>query len=466
MKTKLYLSVLAFLLLPVLARATHINGGFISYTVDPQNPRNFNFTLTLITNHFSTAEDPDITAQMGDGNSVIVPRASVKRYNDVYDLELFRWTYTYATPGNYTVGWIGPNRDHNILNMQSPSDILSYYAYTTVIANPLSANRHGIHLAGLPILEGSVGEPLKHNLAAYDADGDKLIYQLVTLKMQDREGNIRNVPGYEIPNGLTIDEYGELRWDAPAAAGRYAIAVQMIEYRNGLVQGLGVADFMVIIAPKEKDIAPSLALLNKGRLTQNDDGSVNVKPGELFKLEYFLRKHPNSATSVKAMLHSEIDTLELVPVNVAVRDSADGKAVTVSFTPAPEMVREHPYIIALSALSQEKHPQSDSYYPSAAWEFTYVYVGEHQPTSSEGGLKEPGFTLYPNPVANKFIVEAPDMPGMFVHFFDANGKRTAALKLKPGKNHFARPASFSSGLYFYTIYSRFKPVGSGKLVVK
>ncbi|WP_299755074.1 T9SS C-terminal target domain-containing protein [uncultured Pontibacter sp.] len=466
MKTKLLISVLSLLLLlPILVQATHIKGAYISYTVDPQNPRNFNFTLTVYTNHSSPAEDPEAVMHMGDGNTVIVPRNTVAKYDKDYDIEHFHWTYTYNIPNHYTVVWAGENRNNSILNIPAPSDQVGFYTYTTVNVNPLSSNRHGINLAGLPLLEGVVGKPLRHNFAAYDADGDRIIYQLVAPKKEDAAGKLVDIAGYTLPEGLTLDEYGELIWDAPAVVGRYTIAIQTIEYRDGVVQGLGVADFEVTIVDKDKK--PHLELLNKNQLSQNDDGSVKVMPGQPLKLEYFMRRHPDSNAPALPKLYSELDTLDLLPISIAIRDSADGHAITISFTPGEELVREQPYIVAMSAMAPEKANWSNGdLFAGTNWEFTYLYIGDAEPTASEDELKGAGFILYPNPVADQFAVEAPDMPGMFLHLLDAGGKKAGVLRLKPGKNTFTRPASLSAGLYFYTIYSRYKPVGSGKLVVR
>ncbi|SFG84242.1 T9SS type A sorting domain-containing protein [Pontibacter chinhatensis] len=473
MKTKLLLSVLAILLLPVMAQATHIKSGYISYTRDAENPRKFDFTLTVYTHHFSSAEDPEVSMFMGDGNKVVVPRVSVTKYSSDLDVELFQWSYTYDTPGLYTVAWIGENRDHNILNIQGSSDIYSFYVSTTVNVNPLNPNRHGIQLAGIPILDGYAGQPIKHNFAAFDADNNKLTYKLVTPKKASYEyigiginaPRVVDIPGFRIPDGLTINEHGELNWNAPASAGRYTIAVEITEHWNGVAQGTTLVDISIIIADPEQNLQPQLELLNKAQLALDEKGALRLMPGQTLKLNYFMRRHLGNDFPVKTKLYSELDTLELTPIHITTRDSAGGWAITVAITPGEALVREQAYILAMSALLLS--PLGGYYYKNNTdWEFTYVYVGNAQPTAADDELKKAGFILYPNPVADKFVVEAPDMPGMFVHLYDATGKRAGALRLQPGKNHFTKPASLSNGLYFYTIYSRHKPVGTGKMVVR
>ncbi|WP_170114073.1 T9SS type A sorting domain-containing protein [Pontibacter mucosus] len=473
MKTKLLLSVLALLFLPLLTQATHIKSGYISYIRDAENSRKFDFTLTVYTNHMSVAEDPEVTVLMGDGNEVVIQRTSVTKYSTFQDVELFQWSYTYDTPGLYTVAWISENRIHNILNIQGPSDIHSFYVSTTVNVNPLNPNRHGIRLAGVPIKDGFVGQPIRHNLAAYDADNNKLTYKLVTPKTATRESigigitapRIADIPGYSIPEGLTINEHGELNWDAPATIGMYTIAVEITEHWNGVEQGTTLVDIFILVEDPKYSLTPQLELLNKAQLALDENGALRLMPGQQLKLNYFMRRHPGTDYPVKTKLYSELDTLELTPIQITTRDSADGRAITVAFAPGEELVREQAYILAMSALLLH-HVDNPHHIDDADWEFTYVYVGNAQPTSADDKLKKAGFILYPNPVADKFVVEAPDMPGMFVHLYDATGKRAGALRLQPGKNHFTKPASLSTGLYFYTIYSRQRPVGTGKLVVR
>ena len=136
MKIKSLVGVLALLLLPLLVSATHIAGGYISYTVDPQHPRTYHFTQTIYTDRASSAEDQVAYVSMGDGKVVEAPRTEVKAYSKVYDVEVFTWTYTYATAGDFIVAWTGINRNLNQINVPAPSEQKSFHIYTNVKVNP------------------------------------------------------------------------------------------------------------------------------------------------------------------------------------------------------------------------------------------------------------------------------------------------------------------------------------------
>lgn len=468
MKTRLLLSALAFCLLPLLVQATHIKSSYISYTRDAQNPRKLHFTLTLYTNHFSQAEDPEVEVRMGDGNRVIVPRASVVPYSKNHDQEIFNWTYTYAMPGMFTVAWWNENNNNGIINLPQPSDQLAGYVYTDVIVGGVTANlNNGIQLAGAPVLEAYTGEAMRHNLLAYDLDGDQLSYQLVAPKTTTRTGEVGYIGGYRFPEGLTINQFGELYWENPGTKGQYLISLLITERREGRLMGSTVVDMTFNVS--ERTEQPRMQLVNRERLTINSDGSIQVGPEQPLKLEFYLHRGQNNTSNVSSRLFSELDTLNLVPLTMAVRDTTDGLAITLTFTPGPELERPSPYLLGMRGANSSwnvNDPNQHWHYLEHDWAFAYVRVGNMQPTSIGDDLAKLGFSLYPNPIAEKFVIQAPNMPAMQLLLFDVTGKKVKVLQLNSGKNYVARPAALAGGLYFYTLTSRNAPVGSGRLLIR
>lgn len=465
MKARMILSVLALLLLPLLLNATHIVGGYISYSVDPQNPRMYHFTQTIYTDVASSAGEPIIFVSMGDGNTVEVPFTEIKAYSKQNNINTYTWSYTYASAGDYIVAWIGANRNMGQINVPAPSDEKSYYIYTNVKVNPLLVNNNGVKLASTPLFVAYTGEETRHNFISYDADGDKLTFALVIPKEGTENGGGTNIPGYSFPEGLTIDKFGELRWRAPALKGEYVIAVKITEHRNEQPIGYTVVDFYVNVVDRAQQ--PTLTLLNQDKLIVNYDGSILARPDQPLKLEYFLRNAEGASLPLYARQVSDLDTLDLASPNVVMRDSAGGKAVTLTFTPTAELTRQEPYIIGMRGQADMEHVQGEYYQPYPFdWSYAYLVVGEQQPTSTEEDLARAGFLLYPNPISDRFVIEAPDMPAMHMQLLDATGKAVGVLSLKPGRNHLTKPAALAGGLYFYTITSRHKPIGTGRLVVQ
>ncbi|GAB3828467.1 T9SS type A sorting domain-containing protein [Pontibacter rugosus] len=465
MKTRLIISMIALFLLPLFAQATHLTGGYISYSVDPQNPRKYNFVYTLYTNRASSADDPFINFDMGDGNKVQANRKEVKQYSEQFDIKTFLWSYTYSANGNYTVSPVSQNREHGIINVPAPSDQNSFVVHTNVQVDQSVKNKNGVKLASTPLFMAYAGEEMHHNLIAYDVDGDELTYDLVVPRTRIATGESIAIAGYTFPEGLTIDKFGELRWEMPTTKGTHALAVKITEHRDGRVVGSTVVDFLLNVIDRTQQ--PRLNLVNQDRLTVNNDGSILARPAQPLKLEYFLQNAEGSTYALSAMQFSDLDTLDLASPVVAVRDSANGKAVTLTFTPSAELTRPMHYTIGMRGQAGvAKAPITSDLPYNFDWSYTYLIIGEQQPTGLRDDLSKAGFILYPNPIHDEFVIKAPDMPGMYLQLRDTNGRTVLRMKLQPGQNALVRPASLSSGMYFYTILSRYKPVGTGKLVVQ
>jgi hypothetical protein len=465
MKTSLYLTLMLVLCMASSVKATHIYSGYITYTTDPQNPRKFDFTMTIFNRGASPADDPFVFMSMGDGNLIRVERVARTLYSKHYVKSTYTWSHTYAGFGNYTVTWTGENRNAAIINMPAPSDQLTFQIYTTVRVGAGMQNRHGAKLAGAPVTIAYTGEPWTHNLLAYDADGDQLLYQLVTPKYRSPTHNSVDVPGYWTPQGLTVSEFGELHWENPITKGEYVIAVRVTELRDGREIGSMVVDLSFLVS--ERTDQPKLSLLNKDRLTVNNDGSIQTWPGQPVKLEFYMRKNPTSDLPLIARQFGEIDTLQLVDATLASRDTLNGLALTYTFTPSPAMERTEPYLIGVRGNPIETAPDHQTHFKvEHDWAFAYVYVGEQRRPLSSGDDFTPGrLKPYPNPAGNRFTVEAPNLPALHLHVRDVTGKVVGSYPLQPGANNLSRPAHLAAGVYFYTLTSRLASVSSGKLVL-
>lgn len=464
MKNKLLLSILLLILLPLFVQATHIYSSYITYTQDAQNPLKYNFTFMHYVNPASTADEPEVQINMGDGNWVIVPRKSIQKVWKGYNETVYTWSYTYASPGDYTIYWVGENRNGGLLNVTQPSDQYSVIVYTDL--NTANGNLHSPALAGLPVFEVYSSEKFTHNLLAYDADGDYLTYELTTPLTNSKVG-LETLPGYRVPEGLKISKLGEISWETPEEKGQYVTSVRVTEWRNG--QRLSSMLVDIVFNVVEKKSQSILTLLNKSRYPLTADGAIQVAPGQSVKLEFYLQRQDDEHQLVVKKA-GELDTLQRNASSVAVRDTTDGYALTLSFTATADLQRPHPYLVGLKGAAIDVSP-ADLYNSSVAlnlaWSFAYLQVGPAQtPTSANDKLAKAGFFLYPNPVQDKFVVDAPDMPAMHLQFFDATGKAVQVLQLQPGRNTFTKPGTLAQGIYFYTISSRYKPVGSGRLVVR
>ncbi|MDO6389645.1 T9SS type A sorting domain-containing protein [Pontibacter sp. BT731] len=467
MNIKPLLCILALLLAPVLVQATHIYSGYISYTTDPQNPLKLNFEMTTYNYTASTASDPAVYINMGDGNNVMVERAALPTYSKSFYTSVFRWSHTYSSAGDYIVSWIAENRNGGILNLAPPTDQLAFYIQTNVKVGSSLKNLNSVKLAGTGVVQVFPHEPWTHNLLAYDADGDYLMYDLVIPKYRKSANEIANAPGYQQPEGLRINEFGELHWPNPEVNGQYVLNVRITEVRDGKLLGSTVVEMTLLV--RERLEQPEISLINKDRLTVNEDGSIQTWPGQPVKLEFYLRNLPGHVVlPLIARQFGEIDTLQLVDTALQFRDTTNGYAIRYTFTPTPALERTEPYLIGLRSWADNKEP-AHQYGRNVefAWAFAYIYVGEQRrPLSSGDDFPTESPKLYPNPARGEFTFEAPDLPGLHLLVRDVTGKVVASYTLRPGRNDFARPAKLASGLYTYTLTSQLSPIETGKLVLQ
>jgi hypothetical protein len=466
-RISLLLCIFALMFAPLLVQATHLYSGHISYTADPQNPLKFNFEMITYNRISSPAEDPYVSVKMGDGNNVTVERSGYIMYGKSYYTAVYSWTHTYAVAGAYTVSWTGTNRNAGILNLAPPTDQLPFYIYTNVKVGSNPQNLNSAKLAGTGIVQVFPEEPWTHNLLAFDADGDYLFYDLVVPKYNTITNGIAPAPGYQQPEGLTINEFGELHWPNPGPKGQYTINVRVTEFRNGVQLGSMIVEMTLFV--KDRQDQPLLGLVNKDRLTVNEDGSIQAWPGQPVKLEFYLQNLPDSDNlPLAARQFGEIDTLKLVDTALQVRDTTDGYAITYTFIPTLELERAEPYLIGLRGWAINNIP-AHQYGGNIEfnWAFAYLYVGEQRrPLSIDDNLLPERPKLYPNPVRGEFTMEAPYLPGLHLLVRDLTGKVVARFALKPGRNNIIRPAKLASGLYTYTLTSQLSPIETGKLVLQ
>lgn len=167
--------------------------------------------------------------------------------------------YTFPGPGSYSVGMLDPNRIDGITNIPGSVTIPFYLENKIIIKPPLffGFNNSPILFAP-PIDYASCCQPFTHNPAAYDPDGDSLVFSLI-VPLQDLNNE---VPGYTYPddpihqicppNDLQINTAtGELTWASVQKQGIYNIAILIEEYRDGVFCGDMIRDMQIIVLCNE-----------------------------------------------------------------------------------------------------------------------------------------------------------------------------------------------------------------------
>jgi len=257
---------LSFLLIAVIASATHNRAGEITYEqIDDLTIR---ATITTYTKASSDPADRDtLEICWGDGTCEWLSRSNgVDMDNDGYldgvelgnDIKRNQYisTHTYPGPSHYVISMQDPNRNAGILNVNYPnSEGVEFFIQTTVtfLSVQFQGYNNSPELLQPPIDFGCVGERFIHNPNAFEKDGDSLSYHLITPL---RDVN-QNVPNYIFPNlidqGLENNIFldpvtGDFIWDSPQQPGEYNIAMRIVEYRSGQAIDTLIRDMQINIA--------------------------------------------------------------------------------------------------------------------------------------------------------------------------------------------------------------------------
>ncbi|MER2996064.1 T9SS type A sorting domain-containing protein [Pontibacter populi] len=357
------------------ASATHIMGGFITYTQDASpnaNPRKYLFKLTLIADRWSYADDPVVDIDMGDGDIISVERTSVTAISRYFDREEFLWEHTFPVDGTFTASWKGINRNPGVLNFPQPTDRVNVLIMTTVNVRALVSNTGGPQFLAPEFISASVGQSVNFNLLAYDADGDSLTYKLSYPLHIDEQGKRGPLPGYLLPDnvfdcrnvaGSAPSSFGinkrdgQLVWDAPCIRGDYVFAVLVEEWRGKLKISQTTYDMTIRVDDKAEN---SITLLNREDLQFTHNGIIEAKANQELKLKIkykelipALAPLQNDANAVTVHLASELTQVLKVPVTYFLETSVGGETIgTFSFTPTETLIRDKPYFISFYGVNE------------------------------------------------------------------------------------------------------------------
>ena len=285
----LFFALLAGLsLAPGSARASHIRAGDIQARIDSLNPRRVFFKMTLYTdpNNPNMVTQPNATIFFGDGTfsgrDAIMrsgPATPVPGAPDTH-LNVYFFEHVFPSAGRFVVSFIGELRNDGVRNMENSKE-QTFYISTTVLIHPLLGRNRSPVLNAPAIDKGGTSQVFLHNPAAYDADGDSLVFKLRTC--QQVPGGVSaaisngNIPvpetcvGYRYPQDQRVTpnstpvrvpypgvpfspgggaaifvmdpNTGQMTWNAPVEAGLYNVAFEVEEWRRsplGDAQRIGV----------------------------------------------------------------------------------------------------------------------------------------------------------------------------------------------------------------------------------
>lgn len=309
--------------------ATHNRAGEITYV--QLSDLTYEITIQTFTYTLSFADRPTLNVEWGDNTTSvaqrILPNLILPNY---YRRNIYKVTHTYPGPGVYKIVVQDPNRNAGVKNI--PNSVNVIFSISTILTvNPAMGHNSSPVLLNPPYDKAAFHYLFIHNPAAYDPDGDSLSYNLTVCTREDAKPII----GYTLPpatSSIRVDSIsGDLIWDTPADTGKYNVAMDINEWRNG--KKIGVI---------ERDMQIEVYNTNNKPPVNGPLKDYCVEAGDTIDFLFTATDPNNDFISLKAT--SGIFTLSPCPAQVNKVDSVAGFASSrFRWVPCFEAVRKQPY---------------------------------------------------------------------------------------------------------------------------
>ncbi|WP_337042101.1 gliding motility-associated C-terminal domain-containing protein [Emticicia sp. 17c] len=305
----------------IQAQATHLRAGEITakrISSGNNNALTYRITLTTYTDQINGVQANEganfVKFSFGIAGAPLYDVKRKKKFliNSGTMCNVYDTTFTFPAQGRYTISCGISNRNANTVNLQGPTDQISFFVETTIVVNAALGLNQTPVLLNIPVDTAGVGKKFIHNPGAFDADGDSLAYRLTAPKRDfgDGTGVGDFAAGYKDPATLgqpnlsetggpstfKIDPItGDLIWDAPGrlSVNQYQVNVAFIveEWRkgsNGVYTKIGeiTRDMQIIVVetPNKRPIltVPSPICVEAGqkiefKVTAVDADNNNIK---------------------------------------------------------------------------------------------------------------------------------------------------------------------------------------------
>jgi gliding motility-associated-like protein len=240
--------------------ATHLRAGEITAKRISMNSLTYRITLTTYTDEINgkNANDTENSVNFYFGFTttnvvnIVVPRTKSRLISPSTKCNVYETTFTFPSPGRYTISCGIVNRNENTINLPAESSSISFFVQSTLIINGNIGQNSTPILLNIPVDSAAIGNRFIHNPGAFDEDGDSLSYKLSTpMRDKGKETGIGEfITGYIDPSTIgekspilneledgpatfRIDpRTGDLIWDAPQKKGQYNIAFIVEEWRK------------------------------------------------------------------------------------------------------------------------------------------------------------------------------------------------------------------------------------------
>lgn len=388
------------------AYATHIRGGEILASSQPESGLTYKIRIIIYTDDHSPVPASNGTINFGDGTgdfSVldILDTFESEPLEDDLTKQIITVIHSFPTTGSFLISFREFNRDLNARNLLNSINT-PFYLESQLVIDPFLGPNKPPEL-NIPLFKATVGTRYLENPMAVDNEGDSLSYRIVVNK-QDRdvpvidylypndpllyEGvdyNVANENGDGPPTYSIDAETGDLVWDAPGTPGSYVVAYTIEEWRRigGVWYSLGFIyrDFQIQV----KDIKN-----NRPYLILPVD--TLIRAGELLTAVIIGRDPDGDEITIES---------SGAPYNFATLPAEfeqQGPAGIFSWQTDPEHISDQPYEVDFRIYD---HPHMEPVlYNYGTWRITVSDLTPQKEIYQNDPVK-----IYPNPTTGLITIE-------------------------------------------------------------
>ncbi|MGD0711241.1 MAG: T9SS type A sorting domain-containing protein [Bacteroidales bacterium] len=436
------------------AFATHMRGGYITYTY--VSGLTYNVSITTYTNTASPADRPQYTISWGDGTTSVLNRSykgPVGPASMEISINLYYGTHTFPSPNVYIISLTDPNRNAGIINIPNSVNVPFYIETMINVFNPDSncvVNSVNF-FAPFPMVKSLNDNQFKFDFTAYDPDHDSLSYEIDSCRTT---GGL-NISGYTIPTGVNLNPYnGEFTWnDNTSSQGEYCFAIKINKWRHGRNVGYVLTDFQVTDVATS---AVSYSFTGTSSFISSDTLGSNfivMNPNDTLKLKITFT---DAITSDQTAIHSFSEAYIL---NHPATFSSDS-VMNIShgyFTwiPKSEYGRKRPYLLTFRGYTSTNVAEISNDLSL----FIYV-IGNNDticpPFPVDYSIKEinsdNSIDIYPNPASSEIEVIGNQLSVNSIDIYNMLGERIYTSPFTDYRSPFTIDVSFfPSGMYFIEI---------------
>jgi gliding motility-associated-like protein len=325
---KKFVLLVFIIIYSVNLKATHNRAGEITYV--QLSDLTFEITITTFTYTLSFADRPSLEVEWGDNSTSTAERISKLTLPNYYQRNIYKITHTYPGPGVYRIVVQDPNRNQGVKNI--PNSVNVVFSMSTILTVNTAMGRNSTPvLLNPPYDKAAFGYVFIHNPAAFDPDGDSLSYKLTVCTRDDG----KPIENYTLPpatKSIRVDSLsGDLIWDTPADTGKFNVAMEIQEWRNGKKISVVVRDMQIEVYSTDNKPPVNSPL---------SDYCVEV--GDTIDFLFSATDANNDNLTLKAT--SGVFSLTPCPAEFIKVDSVAGYASSrFRWIPCHETVRNQPY---------------------------------------------------------------------------------------------------------------------------